>query len=240
MIAISPPRHVAIILKTKLVDPADFAFMVAAVAKQVRSQLCPAWNIAPVEVAAYTDHANLPPEVTAVIFIVDSDGNADSLGYHTEIGNRVIGFVDAGQTLKDGGSVSAVLSHEVCETVIDASVNTWAPGPDGYEWAAEACDPCEAVSYAMAAVIDGEARNVDVSDFVVPAFFDSTSREPGDFRGRGTHFDVLPGGYQILRDVSGHIFYLDDTGKVTSAADASDKLKAKLAKFGGRVGRRLA
>lgn len=112
-------------------------------------------------------------------------------------------------------SISAVLSHEVLEAIVDPACALWADGPPsdkvgGAEYALEVCDPVEDDVYDVA--------GVDVSDFVLPAWF--RPHAPAD---RLDHlgllrepFELRPGGYAIRRPTGpGGLSTLGPDGSLT-------------------------
>ncbi|MFI0966990.1 hypothetical protein ACH4S8_37250 [Streptomyces sp. NPDC021080] len=160
------------------VSDADAALMVRAVAHQVRYDVAPAWGQKYAAVVFLPLGAAVPAGSYAIGIYDDAD-QADALGYHSEEGDGTIyGKVFASPVLDNGGtvlqgelSVSAVLSHEVLETVVDPHVQLWASdGGDGL-YAYEACDAVEDGSYEVR--VGG--RTVAVSNFVLPAYFDAQS-----------------------------------------------------------------
>jgi hypothetical protein len=123
----------------------------------------------------------------------------DALAYHTtDARGRPKLVIGWGVVKSNGGtpytgalSLSATLSHEVLETIIDPYVNFWADLDADHEVALEVCDPVEGDSYE----IDGVA----VSNFVGPRWF-SDGKGPYDFMGRLTAPRTMsPGGYMVLR-----------------------------------------
>ena len=176
--------------------------IVRAMGKQLARDLSPVWG-RPVPSLELTD---LPSLSAAQIVILDDPDQADALGYHSETPEGLeYGRVFVEPILSHGGSlskgpnaVSVTLSHELLEMIGDPGVNLWADADDGYSYAIELCDACQAASYE----IDG----VSVADFVYPTFFDP---EPIlDRTRRYDHlglvsrpFETLDGGYQIRRTI---------------------------------------
>jgi hypothetical protein len=182
------------------VTDADARTMTAAVAKQVRDDYAPAWQI-PVNPVTFLADDDPHPTTGAVLTIVDKPDQDGVLGWHTEGEHGVIfGYVFAEPVLDNGGAVltgaqytvAATLSHEVLETIGDPHVNLWATGPEGWVVSQEVCDPVENLSYD----IDG----VSVSDFVTPNWFDQLAAEgaPMDHLGKVSKpFEMAPGGYYV-------------------------------------------
>lgn len=160
---------------TRVTD-ADVALMVRAVAHQVRYDVAPAWGSKSVSVVFLPKDAAVPAGSYA-IGLYDNADQADALGYHSEEADGIVyGKVFASPVLDNHGtvldgelSVSAVLSHEVLETVVDPHVQLWASdGGDGL-FAYEVCDAVEDGAYA----VHVGGRTVSVSNFVLPAYFDA-------------------------------------------------------------------
>lgn len=143
-------------------------------------------------------------------FIIDVPDVEGALGYHDtdDNGNAFLKvfvnpILDNGGTVNSGdNSLSAVISHEVCEAVRDTDANLWADGPESFDYAYELCDPVESDSY--------DIEGVSVSNFVYPAFFqpkyagksglifDFMKKLPGPFK-------MSPGGYLIQRSEPGRV-----------------------------------
>jgi hypothetical protein len=244
--AVDPPRHVGIVSKTAKVSPVDLAFMAAALRIQVREHFAPAWGMAPIEVAAYQNAANLPPHLAAVIFLVGDDGNKESLGYHVDVGGVVFALVDVDQTRADGGEVSAVASHELTELLLNPHLDrwVWVPSLALFLWR-EAADPVEDLTYPILATIEGAQRVVTVSDFIKPEYFEpggaggwSGIGAAGDFLGKVAPLALSPGGYQIAKRANGQIVYLPE--RPGSAAGAASSTPARVAAKLARLTSRLA
>jgi hypothetical protein len=103
--------------------------------------------------------------------------------------------LDHGGTALTGGlSVSAVLSHEVCEWFGDRFVNLWADDGRGTEYAVELCDPVEQDSYEIAGVA--------VSNFVTKRYFDRLCPKgmQVDYLNKLTApYSMTKGGYLLVR-----------------------------------------
>ena len=95
--------------------------------------------------------------------------------------------------MANGSSVSACLSHELLELLGDPNADEFRSYVDGYEYALELCDAVESDTY----VIDG----VEVSNFVLPAFFGNDQTARVDYLGKlARPFETGVGGYQVRRD----------------------------------------
>lgn len=212
-------EHIAIVKSSNQVTDLDVLRMSAACALQVKRDLAPAWGLLPISVGYYP--SGVLPHGAWVIELVDGIPEAPgALGYHTEEGDVISGKIGLDPIFQNGGvalydpsnptfpTVSSVLSHEVCETIIDCYVNDWCDGPtiaQGFSYVKESADPVESDSYQIT-LKDGTM--VNVSDFVLPAYFDAQAPQGGypfDFLNRLTApFSLAPGGYMVVRDASGN------------------------------------
>ena len=198
-----------IINKSTLLKDPDFQLMVEACKIQLDRDVAPMWLR-----GTWNIVTNQPDTVGYPIVILDNPDQAGALGYHTESPNgKVWGRVFVKPVLDGHGSmligslsVAAVLSHEVIEAYCDPNVNLWADMNNGKMVCYEACDPVENDSYV---VLTKSGRNVSVSNFVLPAWFDGQAA-PGtklDFMAKlQKPFTMSKGGYMVVFDTS--------TGKV--------------------------
>lgn len=133
------------------------------------------------------------------IILLDNPDVANALGYH-DVGpdGKPYARVFLDPIFSNGGgwttgslSVSAVISHEVCELVGDPGANRWANAADGALYALELCDAVESDSYQA-------SNGVALSNFLWPAFFNPFGRGPYDeMRSLAAPFETGAGGYQI-------------------------------------------
>lgn len=190
-------KTIVLVSKTPRVTLANLEQIARAVSIQIRAQVAPAWGRIPWEVIA----APSPAKGAVVISVVDDDTSTpDALGWHTEDADgTVFGEILVSPVLDNGGtmtsgpdSVSGVISHECIETFLDAAVSTWDQAADGNLYAHEGCDAVEGDAYGVG--------GVSVSNFVLPAFFDSQrAKGPYDHLGLLTApFTMTPGGYQAI------------------------------------------
>jgi hypothetical protein len=109
--------------------------------------------------------------------------------------NPILDF--GGRWLRSSLSVSATVSHEVCELIGDPAVNRWAQTARGALYAIELCDPVESDSYDIT-LHDGS--RVAVSDFVYPEWFNPFAPPDAVFdhtRVLTKPFEVARGGYTM-------------------------------------------
>lgn len=181
---------------------AELPAMASCVALQMSQEFATAWNVGPTNILVGGDPQ--PGEWPAKI--VRSLDDPNSLAYHSDdqdgypvlfVGRDVI--LDNGGTISRGSnSISAALSHEVGEAIVDAFCDWWSEWRDGVNLVAlEPFDPVEDSYYDVS---DGKSI-VSVSNFVLPEWF-----RPGSSKRRFDHLGVLkapltlsPGGYVALR-----------------------------------------
>ena len=201
---------IAVINKSTLVSDADVALMAAACEFQIVKHVAPLSNRGAWHVKAFSATDELPSECVSIVIMDDPD-QANALGYHMDGTTGACGRVFVRPILHWGGSVlsgplsvSAVLSHEVCETFCDKSTNMWIDRMDGTLVALEVCDPVENDSYEVCVTrADGIVVPVSVSNFVLYSWFNA-------FAPAGTRFDYLgnvkepltmsSGGYVVVLD----------------------------------------
>jgi hypothetical protein len=98
-----------------------------------------------------------------------------------------------GRWLSSSLSVSATVSHEVCELIGDPAANQWAQTARGSLYAVELCDPVEANGYEIE-LRDGS--RVTVSDFVYPDWFNPFAGPSAQF----DHLNLLHKPFTIAHD----------------------------------------
>ena len=157
---------------TGTVVPPDELLQIAdALQQQVDYHLAPAWGVrADISVLAPGDAV---PPGTWPVNVVDSLTGAG--GVHLD---------DQGQPYAEavnGPHLSIGVSHELLEMLVDPWGDRFTPAADvdpnhpsrQVFYLVEVCDPCEVSSY----VIEG----VQVSDFILPSFYEPDATRPVDF-----------------------------------------------------------
>lgn len=198
--AVRPAPGIAVINGSTVVDHDDADRMTEACAEQML-EFCGDWSRLPIGVVFYEKPGDVPAGMPTIVLVDDAKEDG-ALAFHTESTKGLItGMVDAGACLNAGGgvlagspSISSALSHELLEAAVDPNVNLWCDMPDGRQAVArEVCDPCQDVSYT----IDG----VDVSDYVLPSWFDWASKAEKYTRCGSLKrpFTRTAGGYFVLR-----------------------------------------
>ncbi len=201
-------NFIAVVNKSTLVTDKDAYAMTLACDIQLRHHAAPVYGLIPPQVHFLQSELHAPRDAQ-VIAILDDPDQADALGWHTEGPDGTIyGRVFARPVLENGGnalsaalSVSSVLSHECLETLGDPHCNLWADGGDGTCTAYELADPVEGDSYAISIGAPGKNFSiVEVSNFVLPAWFDPQTPEHTRLdwlRTLAAPLSVRPTGYVI-------------------------------------------
>lgn len=223
---------IAVINQSTLVTNDQVATMVAAIQIQLDLHVLPAWNMGQITITFYADQTQVPGTAW-VVNMLDDATQAGVLGYHTVYSDVVDAFVFAREIFNHGGTamvfdpnnpgqytVSATLSHEVCEMVGDVFANSFSLGPQieqGNLYAQELCDPVENNSYA----IEVNGQQIAVSNFIYPQWFnqEATLKDaPFDYLNKLiAPFTMDVGGYMIVAS-------MNNEGQVTSRAAFGEKM----------------
>lgn len=192
--------------KTSLLTDEQVYRIAVACHHQVFFDLAPVWATLSRPVKVLRPGRKVPSKDYVLDLCDSSEGG--TLGYHTELeGDVVAGVVGVGTVLDQGGSdiltgklsVSSVVSHEVCEMVVNPTISGWSDTGKGWLVATEVCDPVQCDYYE----IDG----VSVSNFVTPDFFSPIQTVGDKYDHMGTltkPFQIAAGGY-VLNYEAGEI-----------------------------------
>jgi hypothetical protein len=182
--------HIDVVNESTVLTDALAAKYTAAVATQLSRDFRPHWGrdtvLHFVPKGAKKDPAHW------WVAILDNSDVAGALGYHDMTNEGLpLGKVFAGTDLADGLSPSVTLSHEILEMIPNPWINLVVMLYDTVFLTYEDADPVEADS-------DGyPIGEVQVSDFVLPNYFQQGMRGPWDFRGllKGPMPAIRPEGY---------------------------------------------
>lgn len=229
--------QIGVVLQSTAVDPRDAAFIVEAWDRQAR-EFAGAWGLEYTPVVLYS-----PPPAQQVgtgevrlLTIEDSiDGDPSVLGYHTDELGVVFARVLAGNNAESG-------SHECCEETLDPDVSAWVAMGDGRETAKESCDAVEGDSYLQDATIGEDTRQIPVSNFLLPSWFDPNGQHPFDRMGKLTApFTMDDGGYMVVRDAAGNESDVFAQARVEHGGERGRMAaERKRARPDSRLSRRLA
>ena len=190
------------------VTPAWLARCAAACSLQLSRDVCPIYGgTYGVRVGAGSADVRAGEIVFAIVDALPAAPGA--VAYHDVNGQAVPLAFLALSTCNSLDDVSTAISHELCEAAGDLDCNLWADDGSGSEWARELCDAVESNSYPID-IGDGNPP-VNVSDFLLPAFFAANSSSPYSYM-QGTPmpqtatagfpsapFATATSGYQIKR-----------------------------------------
>lgn len=222
--------QIAVLNSCSTLQNVDVAYLVEAVSNQL-VEFCKAWSLDPWAVSFYQSAVGLPADDVFIAEYVDKLDVDGALAYHS---------VDAlgrpyGRMLPPTDPLDATdLSHEALETRGDETCDRWMKMPNGSEIAVEVCDPVQGDSYEVATVvIGGDPRQIKLSNYVLPGFFDASSAGPFDRLGTvKAPFGMSAGGYEAILDQSGN--ESDVFARVSGVVPTY-----KLRDGGGRLMRRL-
>jgi hypothetical protein len=196
-----PAIHIAVMNASTQVATADLAAAVAALQTQVSRDFAPAWGID--ASLRLVPAGQKPADGEWWLTLLDDADHADSLGYHDVTHQGLpLGKVFVKTSLQSHVHWSVTASHELLEMLADPQLNLTVfdeAKHGGRLYAYEVCDACEGDDFAY--TIDG----VLVSDFVLPAWFESFRSKGSTQFDFGGHIDapfkLLKGGYISVYEV---------------------------------------
>lgn len=200
------------------------AALITDVAGKFMSLVTAAWEKAPISVVFKPGATKVDPGFVPM-FLLNTPDVDGAEGYHDITGGApyakvFLATVPGGEWLHDpsgqGQCLAAVAAHEFAEAALDSMANLWASqavtdpqsGTEYNQLAFELCDPVQNYAFTINAA-DGTV--VDVSDFVLPPFFDPEAPAGSKFSQMGIPTapgQVTPGGYAIVQNTNseGQIF----------------------------------
>ena len=178
-------------------DDGEIKKAVDALQEQVHNDLSPVWGVS-AEIKFVARGKKRDPDAWGVLILDESDAPG-MVSYHSRAPSGLPEARIFVRTAKRNGvSWTVSASHELLSMLVDPWINLTVMGPGNPEifWAYEIAAPCEGDQYAYT------LRDVAVSDFVTPAWFDVAAKHPEsrfDFRDRmDKPFQVLPGGHATI------------------------------------------
>ena len=161
------------------------------------------------------------------IYVLDTSDVSGALGYHDETASGVpYGRIFAKDDITYGYNWTVTLSHELLEMMLDPYVNLTVfrqtTNTAGMLYAYEACDACEADNLGY------QINGITVSDFVWPAWFDTTITNTAGHRyDQMNHltapFQLSSGGYiGVFQVTNGSGWSSINAENVIGPADADD------------------
>jgi len=205
----TPPAHFAVENRSTLASDRDLAYWTEGCRLQLERHVCPAWNLDPPGAAVYPRDATFAVNTAMVAVMVDDIGDPGTLGEHGLVGAIPFVLIDVHLSR----SPSTVLSHEFIEATVNQWLDRWTTpirrAGKTYSYPLEPCDAVEASSYQIP--VDGldGVRNVEVSNFVLPSWFDPASHQGQfDFLSSLTApLEIADGGYSAP-EIDGDIVFI--------------------------------
>jgi hypothetical protein len=223
----------ALVAESNCVPPDVLAFIAAAINLQMQRDVAPVWG-GEVWTCVALDSLDGVASTGArkVLTFKTKLGLPNALGFHTESSG-----VDYAEALPPGTPApgqaidGTTASHEVVETFGDPTCNAYVTGPSGRRLARELADPVEADAYPISVRIGPDTRQVMVSNFVLPSWFNGAGG-PYDYlkhldapetMTKGGYFEYLDGSgnsQQVFADARGRLTWLAKMTNPTSRVQA--------------------
>lgn len=203
---------------------ADAELLVEAI-RQVIPLFCRDWQLPEPGIAYYGKSAIGKPVESAALFIVDSTGDETAFAKHSALGVDFWSYVDVAVCQKFGEPVSRAASHEIWELIADPGLDRWIGLPDGSEVAVEVCDPLNRRGYSVGAEFFGRRADVELSTWVLPAWYEPGSPGPYDHLGMLlAPLEDATNGYHQVR--SGNVIALSGSNaRVTSFGRTARRMR---------------
>lgn len=165
--------QVAIINTSQTATDQECADAALAIDFQVKHHFNQYWHTS-ADVRFYPT-GTTPPQGAWKVNVEENLSVSGALGYHDQTAGDVpLAYVGAAVCKQYGVSVSSVLSHEILEMLGDPLIDLCSQIDNSHVYAYEACDPVEQASYQVSVTRpNGGTAIVEVSDFVVPTWFDT-------------------------------------------------------------------
>lgn len=212
--------------------------VIPALQMQVSRDFAPIWGVdADLD---FVPTGEQPPPGHWLLVVLDNSDVAGDLGYHDLTAEGLpMGKIFAGTDIYYGSSWTVTASHELLEMLGDPDINLYAMSMSGFDvnqntvgrlYAYEVSDPCEADRDGYNITIDGVTTLV--SDFVFPAWFEgsrATSSTQFDFQNRIINpFELLPGGYSSLYDMTGGTGWQQISVAIPQVAGSGNSARAPI------------
>jgi len=152
----------------------------------------PAWN-ADATLRFAQNAEKLPPSAWRIVLANQTD--VGSLGYHGTTDGTPFAHIYVASSIEAGESWEKLFSHELFEMLTDPQVASAVWDGSHKIRLLEVCDPVQALNFAYYRS-DTSGRPVQVSDFVLPSWFQASANGPYDFARQVHHSgQVLAGGF---------------------------------------------
>ncbi len=217
--------QVAIVNGSSVVQDADVQDSVAALQIQVSRDFAPIWGRD--AQLAFSPRNTPVPGGTWELLIADNSDQAGDLGYHElTVNGDPLGKVFAQDDIANGNSWTVTASHELLEMLADPWINQCVQNnkPDGSIrfYALEICDACEDDQFGYQVALPN-GKNILVSDFVQPNWFQPNDPAPYDFQSRiNAPFAILQNGYIGYLDAQSPNGWQQLNGQLTRPSKAAE------------------
>lgn len=192
-------HQIALLNESTVVGDDEVAAIAKALQHQVNEDFRPIWGTNASVLAV--PKGEKPSPGTWWLVLLDNMDEAGALGYHDLTPDQLpIGKIGAKTDQEYGAAVSVTCSHELLEMLGDPLINLLVEDPRKQRlYAFENCDAVEADELSY------ERMGLQVSDFVLPTYFDVNEAGKGhalSFK-ENVHepFALAPGGYLSYREV---------------------------------------
>ena len=227
--------QIAVIDLTRSIDPRDLVFWTKAWDLQA-AEFAKDWSVPYTPVVPYDRIEDLPTASGECrLFTIERDiGAPGAEGFHDD----QLGLIYA-RILPDNNCDAG--SHEVVEEEGDPTCDQYADMGNGQQVAKESADPVEGDSYPISVTVGNETRDVPVTNYVLPSWFDPKGVAPFDRMGKLTApFTMTAGGYMIVRAADGSTSDVFARPRVVVASAAAHaKIGRKLLSPHSRLARRF-
>jgi hypothetical protein len=195
--------EICLINRSLLFDKNAFIPIIDAI-NQTLTLFCKDWGI-PNHTVIYNDDFSEVMEEAYNIYVYDSIGSSNMIGYHSYKNNIISAVISIKKILKHGGtflfdeansfvSVSQMISHEIFEMIINQKCDKWKLFDENTKYQLEVCD---AVQRNVIQVKIGD-KIVGISDWVLPSWFDKNSKKPyNHLNTLSKPFEIDNGGYIV-------------------------------------------
>lgn len=196
MKAYAPPKHIILRRHTDAITDGDLVFLQLALQRQLRD-VAKAYKLKPPGVTLVTPDAEIPTTEAVGLDFVDDDGLDGAIGHHGWLPGADFPWALVG--CKESPMWTVTASHEACEYFMNLRLDRYVVGPEDWRWPMEICDMVEDHYYPVSVTVLGQSRDVMLSDWVLPSFWDANGRYPYDqMRVLRQPFDVAEGGYALV------------------------------------------
>jgi hypothetical protein len=191
-----PPRHILLRRHTDSISNVDLIFFERALQRQL-NDVAKYYELRPPGVSVVPPEALIPVSEAVGIDFLDDDGVEGAAAHHGWMPLAMFPWSLVG--VKEARSWTMAGSHEAIEMFLNLRLDRWATAPNGDRWPYETADAVEAHGYPVGVEMWGHVRDMLMSNYVLPSFWQADGKWPFDFLGVLTEpFSLAEGGYARL------------------------------------------